>query len=111
MRSKRLGDSDELPVTRSEQFDWCVSTDVRGAHAVELASCECTGGVAIHQAVGQARLSPERHIFGDREGRHQLQLLRNDRNPCGHCFAWRREVALYAADEERSFVTYQSTTQ
>ena len=111
MRSERLGDGDELPITRSEQLDWCVSTDVRGAHSFELASCEHTGGIAIHQTVGQARLSPKRHIFGDRERRHQLQFLRNNRNPCGDCFARRREAALYSADGERSFVTDQSTTQ
>ena len=111
MRSKRLGDGDELPITRSEQCDRCVSADVRGAHSVELASCEYTGGIAIHQAVGQAHLSPERHIFGDREGRHQLQLLRNNRNPRGDCFARRREAAVYSADGERSFVTDQSATE
>ena len=50
-------------------------------------------------------------VSGDREGRHQLQFLRNNRNPCGDCFARRREAALYSADGERSFVTDQSTTQ
>ena len=111
MRRKGLGDGDELPITRRKQCDWCVSADVCGPHSVELTSREDTGGAAIHQAVRQARLSPERHIFGDREGRHQLQFLRNNCNPCGDCFARRREVALYAADGERSFVTDQATTQ